>query len=213
MIADAPEYKVSDRGRVMGKRFGRPLKPGYCRGYARYILCVDGRHINRTAHSLVCEAFNGPRPSPGMHCAHRDGDKSNNTPENLYWATPKENSDDRERHGRTFRGPLPAEVIARRSGDNHWARRFPDRVSRGASHWKTGTRGKGACGERTGAAKLTEEAVLAILAEPRVHGSGRLLANRYGVSMALITAIRKGRAWAYLKTRPDIDRPQLPGGE
>jgi hypothetical protein len=49
-----------------------------------------------------------------------------------------------------------------------------------------------------GCAKLTEQQVREILAEPKVHGSGRRLADKYGVSMGLITAIRKRRAWAYL---------------
>lgn len=201
VIAEAPEYMVSNTGLVRSKRFGRPLSPGYCRGYARHTLCVGGRKITRSAHVLVCIAFNGPKPSPELHCAHRDGDKANNTPPNLYWATPQENTDDRERHGRTHRGPRSPEALARLCrGDGHWTRQHPERVPRGAANWKTGTKGLGAYGERMAQAKLTEAEVREILAEPRVHGSGRRLAERYGVSMGLITAIRKGRAWSYLQS-------------
>lgn len=199
LIGEAPAYRVSSLGRVMSKRFGRPLSPGYCRGYARHTLCVDGRKIIRSVHALVCSAFNGPKPSPELHCAHRDGDKSNNTPENLYWATPKENCDDRERHGRTHRGPRTAGALAALPrGREHWAHTQPERVRRGKSHWRTGTKGRGAIGALNGVSKLTEADVIQILAEPKIHGSGRKLAEKYGVSMGLITSIRKGRVWAYV---------------
>lgn len=52
----------------------------------------------RELHILVAEAFICPRPD-GMFCLHRDDDKLNITPENLYWGTPKENSLDRIRNG------------------------------------------------------------------------------------------------------------------
>lgn len=206
VIAEAPDYEVSDRGRVrrcnpdwQGKYLGRLRRPNFLRGYARYNLRVGGKAILRSAHYLVCSAFNGPRPDPSFHCAHRDDDKSNNCPDNLYWATPKQNMADAIRNGRVSRGPRSAEALSKLSrGDEHWTRLHPDRVARGAAHWRTGTQGNGAVGEATGAAKLTEAQVLEILAAPTGHGTGKKLAERYGVSMGLITAIRKKRAWVYL---------------
>jgi hypothetical protein len=53
---------------------------------------------------LVCEAFHGPKPSPTHQAAHRDDDKDNNTPDNLYWATPLENHADRRRNKGTPQG-------------------------------------------------------------------------------------------------------------
>ncbi|MBV8472924.1 MAG: HNH endonuclease, partial [Hyphomicrobiales bacterium] len=53
---------------------------------------------------LLCIAFHGDPPTPKHHVAHDDGDPQNNTPKNVVWKTPKENSDDIERHGRRNKG-------------------------------------------------------------------------------------------------------------
>jgi len=206
VIAEAPDYEVSSIGRVrrrnpdwQGKYEGLILRPASSRGYARHRLSVDGRGIYRSVHYLVCTAFNGPRPDPSYHCAHRDDNKSRNTPDNLYWATPAQNMADAIKNGRVRRGPRPSKELERLCrGDDHWTRKYPERVGCGLSHWKTGTVGRGAVGEQTGAAKLTEAQVREILAAPTGHGTGRALAEQYGVSMGLISAIRKKRAWAYL---------------
>src|SRR3546814_16009402 len=49
------------------------------------------------------EAFVGPRPD-GMEVAHNDGDPLNNRLENLRYATPAENTDDKLKHGTLLRG-------------------------------------------------------------------------------------------------------------
>lgn len=196
----------------MSKRFGRALKPGFRRGYASFVLCVEGRKISRTAHQLVCAAFNGPRPAPDMHCAHRDGDKSNNTPGNLYWATPQQNADDRERHGTTHRGPRsPGAIASLPRGERHWSKISPERVMRGQSHWRTGTVGTGAIGELNGASKLSEADVRAIIETPKTYGSGRRLARQYGVTFEYISMLRNGRAWKWLTPPLDTGPPLLPG--
>lgn len=56
----------------------------------------------RSVHSLVCEAFYGPAPKHKPWALHRNGDHLDNRPENLYWGTPKENSQDAKRHGKNF---------------------------------------------------------------------------------------------------------------
>ena len=48
---------------------------------------------------LVCSAFHGQRPSDKHEAAHNDGDKSNDSAENLRWATRRENEHDKFRHG------------------------------------------------------------------------------------------------------------------
>ena len=47
---------------------------------------------------LVCLAFHGPRPDD-HDAAHWNGDRTDNRPENLRWATRSDNLADRGRHG------------------------------------------------------------------------------------------------------------------
>jgi hypothetical protein len=59
-----------------------------------------GQHVTKNAHSLVLEAFVGPRPD-GHVGGHRDGNGSNNRLSNLAWITYVENESDKRRHGRS----------------------------------------------------------------------------------------------------------------
>lgn len=68
-------------------------------GYAHVALSINGRRIDKTVHALVLETFVGPRP-PGFHAGHKDGNPQNNSLNNLYWITPKQNQEDRRAHGR-----------------------------------------------------------------------------------------------------------------
>ena len=56
-----------------------------------------------SVHRLVLEAFIELMPK-GKQAAHGDGNPGNNFAGNLRWATAKENSGDRKRHGRTAEG-------------------------------------------------------------------------------------------------------------
>lgn len=108
-------YEVSDQGRVRSvdrvtvfsgrwgtvrrKQRGTILKPlNHPGGYKRVCFWLDGTYRSAFIHTLVLEAFVGPRPT-GMEAAHNDGSKDNNVLSNLRWATPSENQADRERHG------------------------------------------------------------------------------------------------------------------
>jgi hypothetical protein len=86
-------YAVSDRGRVRriaggcGARVGRVLRPvNSAKGYPRVELHRHGRRKSRTVHSLVAEAFLGPRPS-GLQVNHKNGIKTDNRPGNLEYVT------------------------------------------------------------------------------------------------------------------------------
>lgn len=125
-IKDHPGYEVSDLGRVRSVRRrvverntghahwfrGRVLKPSSVKGYMQVALCSGGSEKKRYVHQLVCEAFNGERPE-GLETRHLDGDKTNNTPQNLAWGTTQENAKDRARHGTTRRGPRDWDEIVR----------------------------------------------------------------------------------------------------
>lgn len=48
-------------------------------------------------HRSVCAAFHGPCPE-GKECCHGDGEKTNNSPNNLRWGTFRENQEDNIRN-------------------------------------------------------------------------------------------------------------------
>jgi len=80
-------------------RAGKVLKPKVDKdGYLGCHLTHAGRNKHYKVHQLVCMAFHGPAPA-GCVVAHGDGARTNNRPDNLRWATTKENHRDRWRHG------------------------------------------------------------------------------------------------------------------
>ncbi|WP_430228026.1 NUMOD4 motif-containing HNH endonuclease [Paraburkholderia tropica] len=105
-------YEVSDLGGVRSLdrpggrgcsdavRHGRVLKPfvDSGNGYLAVNLSKCGKARKRTVHTLVLEAFVGPRPM-GMEGCHGDGDRTNARLGNLSWDTPSKNWDDKRRHG------------------------------------------------------------------------------------------------------------------
>ena len=58
-----------------------------------------GKAKSLTVHSLVLEAFVGPRPEGSQECHFPDRNKLNNNLSNLRWDTPSGNSLDRKEHG------------------------------------------------------------------------------------------------------------------
>lgn len=95
-IPSLPGYQASSDGQIKGPS-GRILSQR--RAYKGRLVVNTSRAGDHKVHQLVCEAFHGPKPSPRHHVAHRDGDKDNNTEENLRWATPEQNLADAERLG------------------------------------------------------------------------------------------------------------------
>ncbi len=69
---------------------------GYIGKNGYYAIRVQGSAMY--IHTLVAEAFAGPRPA-GMECRHLNGNPIDNRPENLAWGTRKENVQDMVRHG------------------------------------------------------------------------------------------------------------------
>lgn len=72
-------------------------------GYA-FVGLVGGRGKRDVGvHRLVLEAFVGPCPA-GMQTRHLNGVRHDNRLSNLCWGTPKENTEDRIRHGNHVAG-------------------------------------------------------------------------------------------------------------
>ena len=103
-IAGAPGYLVSDRGRVRGSRGGILSPDRGNRGHLRVAIYRGGRRSIRWVHVLVLEAFGRPKPPGEWFALHRDDDRANNTPANLYWGSRIDNAEDARRNGRTSRG-------------------------------------------------------------------------------------------------------------
>ena len=115
-------YEVSSLGRVrsidrecLGRdgrcelHRGKMLKPQPMKnGYLDVYLCSGARRTHRTVHRLVAEAFIGPKPK-GLEIRHKDGNRSNNSAENLEYGTRSENLRDcysyggRKGNGKLFR--------------------------------------------------------------------------------------------------------------
>lgn len=92
-------YEVSDLGSVRNAKTKRVLKPGnHPMGYLSLVFCVANKRKTVTVHSVVLEAFVGPRPSRA-ESRHLDGNRKNNVLSNLAWGTPSENTEDKRRHG------------------------------------------------------------------------------------------------------------------
>ncbi len=103
-------YKVSESGKVESvkrvdshgvPRGGHLMTPRKEKsGYLSVPLRKDGVLKRRKVHSLVIEAFIGPKPSPDCVCRHLDDCKTNNTWVNLAWGTSTENKADAKRNGK-----------------------------------------------------------------------------------------------------------------
>jgi hypothetical protein len=100
-IPGFPGYEVSNMGRVLSHRRGRPRvlrQSPDGRRYQKVVLYREDLRATRPVHVLVALAFIGPRPA-GLQIRHLDGNSDNNRPWNLKYGTPTENMQDRFRHG------------------------------------------------------------------------------------------------------------------
>ena len=171
-----PDYAVSDFGRVKrvvpdckGRYGGRVLRQKISKfGYHIVTLAMAGKPKMKLVSRLVCAAFHGPAPTPTMHAAHGNGDKDNNTPNNLRWATPKENGEDKVTHGTSPRG------------ERHGSKTKP---------------GSGVRGERVNTAKLTASDIPTIRADTRTLHA---IAADYGVTFSAIHSIKVRKNWKHI---------------
>jgi hypothetical protein len=93
-IEDFPDYEVSDSGfvRHMNRRYRVLLGGVTAKGYLTVVLMRDYAPHTKTVHSLVAEAF---LPKPDLEdiyeVNHIDGNKNDNSCQNLEWLTHGDN--------------------------------------------------------------------------------------------------------------------------
>lgn len=104
-VSGFPKYCATADGLVVShwKRRPKTLRRFSDRdGYLRVSLYVAPKEFKTMrVHEVVCTAFHGPKPSPDHEVAHANGDKADNRPGNLRWATRLENMADQREHGRS----------------------------------------------------------------------------------------------------------------
>lgn len=86
-------YWVSSLGEIKSVYRPGKIKKQYIakRGYLSTTLTSNGKTRTKTVHTIVAEAFLGPKPGPGYEVDHIDGDRFNNRADNLEWVTKREN--------------------------------------------------------------------------------------------------------------------------
>jgi hypothetical protein len=97
------DYEVSNTGKVRSWRpqgnsrlrpkLARELSQWHLNGYFAVSLSVNQKMKNFTVHSLVAEAFLGPKPEGFIVC-HIDDNRINNLVSNLKYGTYSENGKD-----------------------------------------------------------------------------------------------------------------------
>ena len=122
-------YEVSNRGEIRNAKTKKLLRQFTNRwGYRCLVVRpVKNKSKNVRVHVLVAEAFLGPRlPTHIVH--HKDGNKHNNTPENLEYVTYSENNRHALESG--LRSPAHMKAVVKRGEESPWARITEDDAKR-----------------------------------------------------------------------------------
>lgn len=130
-----PDYIVSSDGQVGSRKRGGLRMLRTClnhKGYPMVAIHFGGGVRLRSIHSLVAEAFLGPKPSPLHQVNHKNGVKVDNRDANLEWMTRSENV----RHGLDVLGNKRArgEKAGHRALTEDQVREARSRAKRGESH-------------------------------------------------------------------------------
>ena len=103
VVGSEGTYYVSNLGKVKSKRGEIKACPN-SDGYPSVGVRQYGKRVYRTVHSLMCEAFIGPRPTTGgrWEIGNYDDNRTNNVLHNVRWCLESVNQADRRRNGIAF---------------------------------------------------------------------------------------------------------------
>lgn len=94
------DYKITQEGIVINKTNGHILKPQpNSKGYLRVVIGGERKFV----HRLVAEKYI-PNPNNYQQVNHIDGNKQNNSVENLEWVSNQENRDHAVKNGLHLQG-------------------------------------------------------------------------------------------------------------
>jgi hypothetical protein len=98
-------YQVSNFGNVYSFKRNKLLKLTYNHeGYLRVgLFYSNGNQKKKLVHRLVAEAFLDKPDEKDLVC-HKDGDRTNNRLENLYWGDYQDNWNDTVNQGMSLKG-------------------------------------------------------------------------------------------------------------
>lgn len=94
-IKNFPGYQISNQGRVKSfkqDKNGKILKPKISQGYYSVDLRREGATYNHLVHRLVLSTFSPIEGWELLTVNHKDGDRANNSLENLEWMSFSENA-------------------------------------------------------------------------------------------------------------------------
>lgn len=104
-------YLVSSHGRVKRSKptrhtrwTERCIQHLDADGYPKVLLYIGPKGRPFRIQRLVALAFIGPPPAGKNLVCHRDGIRTNNRADNLFWGSPADNSADMIRKGRSAKG-------------------------------------------------------------------------------------------------------------
>ena len=109
-------YEITRDGRVISERTGREMKYDTRSGGGLGVkLRIDGKYVNKLVHRLVAEIYIDNKYNKEQ-VDHIDGDKANNSADNIRWCTDEENQNYRYNQGNLNHNSISKVIVEHRDG-------------------------------------------------------------------------------------------------
>jgi hypothetical protein len=158
-------------------------------GYGRFGIGRKVFSANRIAYKMAT----GNDPMQSLVC-HRCDNPPCCNPTHLFLGNHTDNGRDAASKGLLSVPHKPSELLC---GENHWSKRYPERVQTGDNHWTRRLKGRVKTCENSHKAKLTNSQVLEIRARAG-HRNYAELAREFNVTKGNVWAIVNGRSFKEL---------------